>query len=227
MHCFPQGNIQTGCLWIINYYLSFQAELLYYYTYSGFKALPAGKSPTGLFLVLLYKQQRITAHSVTALVAFYACAIIVHAHFRDFSIRAEHPVVIMLRETLLFSFNVESCVLPFPSTTFCSLLHFYIMCAFDLPLSFAFSYCFISVQVNETKEYENPNDRICQGKIDSIHNGVVHFFWSIYTFACKLSRMLSCTSCSSLQYIQHVYTSGKIISSKWKGDIGMAWSTKM
>ena len=96
-----------------------------------------------------------------------------HAHFRDFSIRAEHPVVIMLRETLLFSFNVESCVFPFSSTTFCSLLHFYIMCAFDLPLSFAFSYCFISVQVNESKEYENPNDRICQGKIDSIHNGVI------------------------------------------------------
>ncbi|CAI7993248.1 hypothetical protein GBAR_LOCUS1228, partial [Geodia barretti] len=51
------------------------------------------------FLVLLYKQ-RITAHSVTALVAFYACAIIVHAHFRDFS---ERPVVIMLRETLVLS----------------------------------------------------------------------------------------------------------------------------
>ena len=46
--------------------------------------------------VLLYKQ-RITAHSVTALVAFYACAIIVHAHFRIFP---ERPVVIMLPETL-------------------------------------------------------------------------------------------------------------------------------
>ena len=74
-------------------YVRFQAENITCYSRSKYNWPKA-------FQVLLSKQ-RITAHSVTVLVAFYACAIIVHAHFRDFSIRAERPVVTMLRETLI------------------------------------------------------------------------------------------------------------------------------
>ena len=109
----------------MNNYPSFQAEK--HYLLFTFQSTSYWETPDWpkAFLVLLYKQ-RITAHIVTALVAFYACAIIVRAHFRDFS---ERPVVIMLRETLglyiitliltsSYSFNI-----PFSSLLFSSSSH--------------------------------------------------------------------------------------------------------
>ena len=91
---FKQGAYElliTSAFWLKKHYLLLT-----------FQSAPCWEIPywSKAFQVLFYKQ-RITAHSVTevtvALVVFYACAIIVHAHFRDFSIRAERPVVIMLR----------------------------------------------------------------------------------------------------------------------------------
>ena len=77
-------------------YLSFLAEKLLTFQSTSCWEIPYWPKA---FQVLLYKQ-RLSAHSLITLVAFYACALIVHAHFRYFAIRAERPVVIMLLETL-------------------------------------------------------------------------------------------------------------------------------
>ena len=67
-----------------------------------FKALPVGKSHTGLKPFMCYS---ISSARNCAQCYIVACAIIVQAHFRDFSIGAEHPVVMMLWETLDYQCN--------------------------------------------------------------------------------------------------------------------------